>query len=275
MKRVLVATPTKSGITTYWFKAYDTVMQNPIPGYDINFAIEDANQAINLARNVIANAAVQQGYDDLVMIDVDHPWTRAHLERILSHDAPIVSGLYCKKAPGNPHWLGLLGKDSPDVRPDGLRQVDYVPTGFLRIRVSVLKDMQKHFPERRYVHTDDNGKDHESWELFPIGLVGPNTAEAKLHLIAHAVAQHGAEGNRMSGFRKIAALVGEQHPEPARLLGEDYFFSHLARKAGFKLFIDTQCIVQHMGQIPFPITPDMLPTKPTGLQVADGDLSRY
>jgi len=269
MKRVLVSTATKSGVKAYWMEGAMSVTLHPIPGHEVTFSIEDTHQAINLSRNVMAHEALSKGYDIHVMIDADHPWGGADLERILSHQEPIVSALYCKKAPGDPVWVGLKAKTN-EKREDGLVEAAYIPTGFLKVDVSVYKTLQERFPDRKYVYTDDNGKDFECFEWFPIGLVGPNTPEARLAGIRKLC----KDVEYIDSAFALEVLDGTR-PEPNRLLGEDYFFSHLCRKTGYKLWIDTQLLVYHMGQAPYPIPEHFLPKNPKDLPYARADLSAW
>lgn len=229
-------------------------MQTKMEGFCFDFQIEEGEHALNLARNMIAEEAIESGVERVVMIDKDHPWTPAHLVRILSHAEPIVAGLYCKKRPGKPFWLGRRVKGATP-RADGLLAAEFVPTGFLSISVLALLEMERQMPEREYFHVKEDGTSHVATEFFPIGIVGPNTAQAKLDKL-RALARDG-QGADLP-LADLKAILDHHEENSGRLLGEDYFFSHLARKCGIPLFIDTKLIIPHVGPVAFPILPEMV-----------------
>jgi hypothetical protein len=52
---------------------------------------------IDTARSQIATDAVARGFEELMWIDSDTEFSPAAVERLRSHNLPIVSGLYRKK----------------------------------------------------------------------------------------------------------------------------------------------------------------------------------
>lgn len=253
-KRVLIACPAKGGTTSYWFSAYDQVMRLNHHEYDFEFVFDDGNNAINVARNIIAQYALEKGYWKVVQVDRDQFWSPEILIRLVSHPEQIVAAPYCKKRPGPVKWL-MVAKPGAVMREDGMLECDFMGTGMLSTEVSALKQMVDFFPERRFVYEDEDGIEKEMTELFPIGLVGPNTPSGRLARIKEVLASDGAPEAAMAVVRNIVDTV---HPAKARLLGEDYGFSALARKAGLQLWCDTKNVVGHVGDIVFPIGPDKL-----------------
>ncbi len=58
---------------------------------------------------------------------------------------------------------------------------------------------------------------------------------------------------------KLIDIAYEIHPGESRMLGEDYGFCALARKAGFKLYCDLNTQpVGHVGDVIYPIGPEQL-----------------
>ena len=263
-KRVLVTTPAKNGVPHYWIAAYDDIMRTPHPDYEFAFAVEDGNNAINLYRNIICDYALRENFWKIVMLDADMFWTRDLLLRLISHNEPVVGCIYCKKKTGNVQWLAVRTPGVEAAREDGLLQCDFIGTGALAIEIDALRTMNNFFPERQFIYEDEDGKQKTMHELFPIGIVGPNTPEGRLARIAKLINDadyvdditRPATATALLG--SIRSILTNQSTEKGRLLGEDYGFTHLARKAGFKVWADTKCIIGHVGSIVYPVGNDKL-----------------
>lgn len=252
-KRVLIACSAKGGVPYWWFQSYDQVLRLNHPDYDFEFAIESGNSAINISRNIAAQYAIDSGYWKLVQIDKDQFWTPAQLVQLVKHDVPIVAGPYCKKKSGPVKWL-IVKKPSAEVRPDGLLECDYMGTGMFSTEVAALKTMCDFLPERRFGYEDEDGKEKFMTELFPIGLVGPNSPEGRISRIREVLA---GDPDPASAFQIIKGIIETISPDISRMMGEDYFFCHLARKADIPLYCDTQMVVGHVGDAVYPITSEM------------------
>lgn len=134
---------------------------------------------------------------------------------------------------------------------NGLIECEFLPTGFLCTSVGTLRAMARDNPEREFYY-EEKGKSLTMTELFPIGVRGPRTAEARLNRIKKLLWE--VRDATMENVWK--ACFDEQ--EPGRCVGEDYNFSYLATKSKFTLWIDTTMIVPHIGPCEFPITEDMV-----------------
>ena len=250
-KRVLVACSAKGGVPYYWFSAYDQMMRMDHPDYSFEFVMESGNSAISISRNIAAASAIEQKYWKLVQIDKDQFWNPSQLIALVSRDEDIVAAPYVKKKSGPVSWL-IVKTPGAEVREDGMLQCDFVGTGMLSTSVAALQHMVDFFPERRFDYEDEGGKTKSMTELFPIGLVGPNTPEGKLSRIALAGTFREIQDILYTNVAVGGAGAG------ARLLGEDYGFCHLARKSGFKLWCDTRQVVGHVGDVVYPVTPEAL-----------------
>lgn len=292
-KRLLLASPCKGNLPHDFMLLYQRLATIGIPGWDIDMVTEAQQNAINLSRNVLAHEAIKRGYDRLLMRDLDNPVDLPHIARILSHDVPIVSGLYCVKKPGDPFWLGIVKKDSkPDA--NGLQEADFLPTGFLSISVAALKEIAAFHPDREfYVQTDKLTEqtgltptplatNEVMTEFFPIGVNGPRTSQARLgrikEIIEPVVKKGGlgffAKHQIQEMLGKVVEAVTTEHV-PGYMTGEDYYFSVLAAKAGVKQYVDVGCVVGHRGTVDFPVSPDALPKKINRIPVFEGDTKTW
>lgn len=255
-KRILIACPAKGGIGGHWFEQHAALMNLNHPDYSFEFAIETGHGGINLARNIIAEKAIADDVWKVVQIDADMRWMAADVVRLVSVPEPIVYAPYVAKKPGPVRWL-VVKTPGADIDERGLLQCDFVGTGAISCEVAALKAMADLYPERRFVYEDDaTGKQKTMTELFPMGLVGPNTPEGRLERINAVV--NGNEGDPAICMGLIEDIVKYIHPGESRLLGEDYHFCHLARKAGFKLWCDVKHAIGHIGDAVYPIGAEQL-----------------
>jgi len=255
-KRVLVACSAKGGVPYWWFEAYDKTLRLDHPKFEFEFAMEAGNSAINISRNIIADKAIAQGYWKLVQIDTDAFWTPEQLVHIVDHDEPIVAGPYIRKQSGTCSWL-VVRTPGATVRADGLLECDFIGTHFFATSIEALKHMVWFFPERAFEYDEKDGEhlNKVMTELFPIGLVGPNTPEGRISRIREVLKSN---EDPKAVVPMIRGILENSHPQKARLLGEDYHFCQLAKKSGLKLYCDTTSVLGHVGDIVYPVGPDKL-----------------
>lgn len=99
---------------------------------------------IDVARNTIASAAIRDGFAETMWIDSDVGFDPDDVERLRSHQLPVVAGIYAKKAKREvackflPETQGIqFGKKG------GLMELMYAATGFLLVRRQVYLDVQE------------------------------------------------------------------------------------------------------------------------------------
>lgn len=260
-RRVVICTSAKGGLPFWWFDAYAKLLALNHPDYTFELSVEAGNSSINISRNIMADHAMHANYDIMVQIDTDMKWDAAGLIQLIGHNKPIVCAPYTKKQSGPIRWLVVRSKGAVPDAETGLCAMDFFGTGMFAVQVSALRDICAAFPERRFTYEDEDAHggivSRTMTELFPIGLVGPNTPEGRLARIRMAYEAGRASSREENAHRGLAEAVGrvlhEVHPGESRLLGEDYFFSHLARKAGFTLWCDTRLLIRHIGNAAYPI----------------------
>jgi hypothetical protein len=98
---------------------------------------------IDVARNEIASKAVLDGFEETLWIDADIGFHPDAVEKLRSHDLPIVCGIYPKKGKREFAMSALPGtKKMVFGRKGGLHEVQYAGTGFLFVRRQVYLDIQ-------------------------------------------------------------------------------------------------------------------------------------
>ncbi len=118
-----------------------------------------------MARNVACQRALEGGFTHLFFLDSDVIPPRDAILRLRSHNAPIVSGLYCRRSP--PHGIPVMirGRDwVTEFPPNSLIEVDLVGSGCLLIHRQLLEALPppKDRPEKRWFH----------WKVDRAGLEG-------------------------------------------------------------------------------------------------------
>jgi hypothetical protein len=100
-----------------------------------------AGMPFDQARNVACQQTVQNGFTHVCMLDSDVIPPPDGILRLLSHNQPFVSGLYCRRSPpwSVPVMQRPIGQWVVDFPQNGVIEVDVVGSGFLLIHRSVLE----------------------------------------------------------------------------------------------------------------------------------------
>lgn len=271
--KVLLATPlSASGADSNYIRTLCGMLTAKLPGVHLDYMVSDTG-CISFARNDIAFEAERGGFDKVVMADDDNLYTPENFLRIISHDVDVVAGPYCKRRPGKPNYLFVPLKGAT-VQANGMLECVRVATGLISIKVSALTKMRAAFPELEFLAQD---KPDEAvvtrCNFFPMGCVGPRTAEARLAQVKDVVdALFFDPKDAIAMINRIHAACYDTQPA-GTLKGEDYYFSDLVRRAGMKIYIDLGLpVIPHVGHVAYPITPEMVgftPGAPMVLPVAE------
>lgn len=106
-----------------------------------------AGMPFDMARNFICQVALQRGADAVFMLDSDVIPPRDTIPRLLAHNKPIVSGMYCRRSP--PWSVPVAQKDYrwfTEFQMGGTYPVHLVGSGCLLLRSEFLIDMAQRFP---------------------------------------------------------------------------------------------------------------------------------
>lgn len=178
---------------------------------------------VDLARSVLASAAVDDGFPETMWIDSDITFDPADVERLREHKRPITAGLYVKK--GKAEFAGKFRSEGHIVigKGGGLLEMEFVGMGFTHIRREVYDKI------KRELGLPKCGGGYDPKRLivpYFIPMIAPDGA---------------------GGFC---------------YLSEDYSFFNRARTVGFPCWVDTRIRLGH-GNGPYKRTWDDLQPRPT------------
>lgn len=168
------------------------------------------------ARNrIAANFLADEQSTHLLFLDTDLIFSIDHVARLISHDLPLVAGLYPKKQ-AKLKWVINTREEfgGPDER--GLQKILYAGTGCLLIAREVFEAIRDHRPDLAY--DPDAGETEMAYhDFFRVGVY-----------------EDPATGER-------------------RYLSEDWYFCQLARECGYDILADTHVMLRHVGEAIYPL----------------------
>lgn len=162
---------------------------------------------VDHARSMLATDALERGCDETLWIDADTGFDPDAVERLRSHDLPIVAGLYARRSV----HAGLAMAPMPGTREllmgegGGLVEVLYAGAGFLLVRREVYLAIR---------------------EQFQLPLCDARTSRRATPYFMPMLEDWGGQ---------------------LAYLGEDYAFSRRARLRGYKIMADTAIRLWHIG----------------------------
>lgn len=215
IQRAMIAIPYYGHTPASFGECLCRLVQSPPCHFALRHLIGDS--LVCRARNSLSADFLESDCTDLVFIDSDLIFFPQQLGRLLQHDADIVGGFYPKKCEGEVGWV-CNGKNSqPDE--NGLQEVRYMGTGFLRIRRRVFEKMIEAYGKDLQYEPDETGGriEHDFWS---VGIY-----------------------NFPDGTR--------------RYLSEDWYFCQRWLDLGGKVYGDTGIMVRHVGTAVYPLQTQM------------------
>lgn len=167
----------------------------------VTFSFHHLTRApIHMARTMIADYALDQGFDWLVQLDDDAIFPSDLIRRLLSHQKDAVCALAYQRKP--PHLTcafeigedGLMGKPLEGIEHTGLRRVDVSGFHCSIMRTSVIKRLRDYrdaqYPDgiRKYY----GGFDNKVGEDFAMGI-NMKKAGILLHVDTELISGHVGE----------------------------------------------------------------------------------
>lgn len=126
------------------------------------------------AMNHATKLFLESGCDRLIVVDLDQEWQPRDLAFLLSHDVPLVAGMYCKKQMAMEFVLQALEpggnpfSDKPEeIASNPLVEVAMVSRGFIGIHRSVFDSVHNTTPAIHDTQTGEVIRDY--WAPMPNG----------------------------------------------------------------------------------------------------------
>lgn len=134
MRRVLIGIPALTGdIDASCVVSLIETQRACFGKIDLQVQVVRGITMIQVARNMLWDFAVTQGYDDLVMIDADQDWQAEWFEKLLFYPVDCVGGLVRGKCEAERYTVSRP-KEGLHVDPaTGLMRVAGLGAGFLRV----------------------------------------------------------------------------------------------------------------------------------------------
>lgn len=146
-----IATPCNSGrpCVNYTMAMVDSAVYLEANGVKFDYWLHTEDCHVDDARNFLVAQFMKSGAKYLIFIDDDVGWETESLARLMFHqDADIVGGAYPLKQPVEDYPIRIKSDTNTlQARPDGLLEVDGVPTGFMRVSrkvIEALSEKRKH-----------------------------------------------------------------------------------------------------------------------------------
>ncbi len=153
-QKVAIASPSYSGVGAgYAFALASSVVALKEVGITAELFLFDGDCHVDDARNRLVRDFLESDCMDLVFIDVDMRWEPKDLIKLLSYDRDVVGATYPLRQLEDTFPAQLIdGVQMADA--DGLVEVNGLPTGFLRIRRTVLATLDALVPH--FMSKSDN-----------------------------------------------------------------------------------------------------------------------
>ena len=194
---------------------------------------------VGRTRNTMTRNFLESDCTDLLFIDSDLVFSIDQVKRILSHPEEVVGGMYFKKNQGTAEaCLNTIAK--PIIKPNGLNQVAYIGTGFLRVKRIVFEKIIERWGDEIAYCPDGT-----------VGVLEYNFWNLATHTFDNIVATPD----------RIDALVKKYKVSPelasksirTRWLSEDWWFCQKANELGFKVWADRRIALKHSGNVLYPL----------------------
>ena len=117
-------------------------------GIQSAYYLLQGNCHVDDARNAVVRDFLESDCTDLVFIDADVSWEPGTLVDLCRFDRDIVGGVYPYRRESDEETMPVRHLPTISVEPDGLIEVEGLPTGFMRIRRHLIETMAataKHF----------------------------------------------------------------------------------------------------------------------------------
>ncbi len=242
-ERIMIAIPAYGGnVQVMCFKSVLALFRDEriLQKYELEVVALQNESLISRARQELAKAAIDRKYDRLFFIDADTAFTTNQFLAILEADKEVIGGTYMKKTLTNPGLNFNVSKEinqemlskfgtTPTTLPgfeifkreygkeSHIIKVNHVPTGFLCIKTTTLQKLSEKAPKYLAGMQDNNRVFYSKEEVEAL-------QSAELFPVS---VQNGT------------------------LESEDWGFCRLCQENRIDVFLHSDVVVQHIGQITF------------------------
>lgn len=186
-------------------------------------------------RNIIIEKALEIKANYVMFVDDDMVCPVDGITRLIKADKDIISGLCCKRAaPYEPvvflrNHESLLYNHAKKWAHDRVMEVDAAGAAFVLVKTSALKKMGKpYFSFAPFWMVEQNDEYKRVYDMINRGNM---SRDEMLQLVE-------------TSQKKIEVL----REKLDRQVSEDVYFCNRAQKAGLKIWVDTGCVVGHLGE---------------------------
>ncbi len=258
MRRILICTPLVGGLPPTYFQGLVSALLSKSPDVNIDYCFIGGT-GVQWARDECAHYLLTgkgpdgSAFDELIFWDKDLQPHPSQVAKLIAYNVPVICGVYAKR--GLPTYWHLDMKPDQPPREDGLVVANRCAIGFSKIKREVFETLKAKNPQRAYKKQDGGADEVALHEFFPMGITGPNSAEGKLARIRAAV--NGTEEYDLG--LKVIEILNDSDYATNRVLGEDFYFCELCNAAGIPVLADPSLVINHRGEITYPIpTPDLM-----------------
>lgn len=244
--KVFIAVPSYFHIDPYFHRCmlqtYGWLATQPdVPGAihgEVSHTFGDSPN-VGRSRNMLTRLFLESDCTDLLFIDSDLVFSVEHVKRILSHDEDVVGGLYFKKAQGKAEaCLNTIKK--PIIKPNGLNQVAYIGTGFMRIKRCVFEEIIARWGDE-IAYCPDETKDLIEYNFWNLAMNTFDSIKPTQDRIDGLVKKYGVSEARA---RKAIST---------RWLSEDWWFCQRCMDLGIRVWADRRIALKHSGNVLYPL----------------------
>lgn len=223
LPRVFVALPVYGGYHSAFVPCLARLIQSPPQNAQFAIHANPGDSLVSRSRNRLAAQFLRSDATHLLFLDTDLIFSPEQIGRLVSHDLPLVCGLYPKKQ-AQLAWVCNTVPEFGTADPEtGLQRVLYAGTGCMLIRRDVFEKIAALFPEIAY--EPDDGEEPGTYHDF--FRVGPCVSRGR-----------------------------------RRYLSEDWFFCEMAAQAGVHTIMDTRVVLKHVGEAVYPLQDPFVASTP-------------
>jgi predicted O-methyltransferase YrrM len=193
---VFIATPSGSGSPhgNYVMALADTFAELGKRDIAADYWLHCGDCHVDDARNFLVRQFMDSHAPVMVFIDDDVGWDAESFLKLISHkDADIVGGAYPLKQDTEDYPVRVIeAREMLQARPDGLLEVEGVPTGFMVIRRHVLEKMCERRKHMKFWQRGFPKEERRHQVIFERTLVDGNRWSGDLNFCREA---------RLAGFK--------------------------------------------------------------------------